>query len=154
MEIRVRENGQVVQEQEWRALFPNTSFSAELTDAILDEFGADRVYPGERPEVQTPYQVVVPGDVVLGPDDKWLRTFVLGPVFSTPEEEAAHIANIDMRLSMEVRNQRDLMLLQSDWTQVPDSPVDKEAWATYRQALRDITDQPGFPSAVTWPTQP
>jgi hypothetical protein len=46
------------------------------------------------------------------------------------------------------------MLAESDWTQLPDAPVDKEAWATYRQALRDITKQDGFPEDVEWPTRP
>lgn len=41
-----------------------------------------------------------------------------------------------------LRIQRDKLLVESDWTQVADAPVDKQAWATYRQTLRD------FPS--TW----
>lgn len=41
-----------------------------------------------------------------------------------------------------------------DWTQVADAPVDKAAWATYRQALRDITSQVSFPDSITWPTEP
>jgi len=45
-------------------------------------------------------------------------------------------------------------LAQSDWTQVADAPVDATVWATYRQALRDITDQAGFPNDINWPTQP
>lgn len=53
-----------------------------------------------------------------------------------------------------VRSKRDRLLMQSDWTQVADAPVDQAAWATYRQALRDITDQEGFPFEVTYPTQP
>jgi hypothetical protein len=48
-----------------------------------------------------------------------------------------------------------LALLQaSDWTQLPDVPVDTQAWATYRQALRDITDQEGYPLSITWPETP
>lgn len=54
----------------------------------------------------------------------------------------------------QVRAKRDLLLSQSDWTQVADAPVDKIAWATYRQELRDISAQTGFPWAVVWPTQP
>jgi hypothetical protein len=49
-----------------------------------------------------------------------------------------------------IRNQRNQMLKDSDWTQVADSPVDKSAWATYRQALRDITTQLD-PFNITWP---
>ena len=53
-----------------------------------------------------------------------------------------------------VRSQRNQKLTETDWTQVNDAPVDKAAWATYRQALRDVPTQSGFPWDVTWPTQP
>lgn len=53
-----------------------------------------------------------------------------------------------------VRGKRDALLTASDWTQVSDAPVDQAAWATYRQALRDIPAQAGFPDAVTWPEEP
>lgn len=54
----------------------------------------------------------------------------------------------------EVRSERDMLLLKSDWTQVADAPVDQAAWATYRQQLRDITAQAGFPESVEWPVKP
>lgn len=54
----------------------------------------------------------------------------------------------------QARNKRDLLLSQSDWTQVADAPVDKAAWATCRQELRDISAQTGFPWTIEWPTQP
>lgn len=41
----------------------------------------------------------------------------------------------------EIRMQRASLLRASDWTQVPDAPVDQQAWATYRQALRDLPAQ-------------
>lgn len=53
-----------------------------------------------------------------------------------------------------VRAKRDGLLINSDWTQVDDSPVDKSAWATYRQSLRDVPTQAGFPNSVTWPSEP
>ena len=54
----------------------------------------------------------------------------------------------------EVRSLRDMYLQQSDWTQLPDvSNVDKTAWATYRQQLRDITNQ-ADPFNITWPSTP
>lgn len=53
-----------------------------------------------------------------------------------------------------VRSERDQFLVNSDWTQLPDvSNVDKSAWATYRQQLRDITNQ-ADPFNITWPTEP
>ena len=54
----------------------------------------------------------------------------------------------------EVRTQRDALLKDSDWTQVSDAPVDQSAWANYRQALRDLPEQEGFPQEVVWPNPP
>ncbi len=51
--------------------------------------------------------------------------------------------------------QRNALLSASDWTQMPDVPTaTAESWRAYRQALRDLTDQPGFPGKITWPTAP
>lgn len=52
-----------------------------------------------------------------------------------------------------VRSDRNIRLAACDWTQLPDAPVDAAAWATYRQALRDITEQ-SDPFEVIWPTAP
>ena len=49
---------------------------------------------------------------------------------------------------------RAALLAASDWTQVADAPVESSAWAAYRQALRDIPDQPGFPENINWPAKP
>lgn len=52
-----------------------------------------------------------------------------------------------------LRLDRNARLAACDWTQLPDASVDAEAWAVYRQALRDITDQPN-PFEVVWPIAP
>jgi len=52
------------------------------------------------------------------------------------------------------RRKRDGLLMTSDWTQVNDSPVDKSAWATYRQLLREVPSQAEFPNTIVWPTKP
>lgn len=57
----------------------------------------------------------------------------------------------DYLLLQRVRKTRDRLLQESDWTQLNDAPVDQEAWARYRQALRDIPQQEGFPGEVVWP---
>lgn len=62
-----------------------------------------------------------------------------------PEGEMAEIA----------RAERNRLLAASDWTQLPDVPeTTRLAWEPYRQALRDVPDQPGFPYEVEWPEQP
>jgi hypothetical protein len=84
-----------------------------------------------------------------------------GNVPFTPEEEAEwdareaeFKAGADDRAAAEIRKERDAKLTESDWTQVVDAPVDQAAWATYRQALRDIPEQAGFPNTINWPTEP
>jgi hypothetical protein len=57
-------------------------------------------------------------------------------------------------LSEQIRIERNAKLAKTDWTQVSDAPVDRVAWATYRQALRDITSQEDFPNSVLWPEVP
>lgn len=49
---------------------------------------------------------------------------------------------------------RNILLSESDWTQLPDVTCDKVAWATYRQSLRDLTLQPGYPFEIIWPEKP
>ncbi len=53
-----------------------------------------------------------------------------------------------------LRWRRDGLLFGSDWTQSADAPVDKAAWATYRQALRDLPDNTTDPENPVWPTPP
>lgn len=56
-----------------------------------------------------------------------------------------------------IRADRDAILAKSDWTQIGDSPLEagsKQDWQTYRQALRDITDDFATPDVVVWPTKP
>jgi hypothetical protein len=61
----------------------------------------------------------------------------------------AEVAVINVRLK------RDALISVTDWTQLPDvPPTTAEKWLPYRQALRDITLQEGFPENVTWPTPP
>jgi len=52
------------------------------------------------------------------------------------------------------RDERDMLLRNSDWSQLPDSPVDAAVWATYRQELRDLPTQEGFPDSIVWPVKP
>lgn len=52
-----------------------------------------------------------------------------------------------------IRAERNTLLASCDWTQVADAPVDTVAWAAYRQALRDITNQ-ADPFAIVWPVKP
>ena len=70
--------------------------------------------------------------------------------------QAQYEAMVGAAPAADARKQRDALLSACDWTQIGDVPdtVDKEAWATYRQALRDLPKQSGFPLNIIWPTEP
>lgn len=56
-----------------------------------------------------------------------------------------------------VRAERNALLAKSDWTQLADSPLDadaKLAWQLYRETLRMVPQQPGFPYEIQWPPEP
>jgi hypothetical protein len=165
MQIRIRQTGAVMYENEFRALFPNTGFPAQLTESIINEFGGDVVFEGPQASGGTVYQYSQAAGVeeING---KWYTKYILGPVFTdraateddpaktAAEQEAAYKAAKDAEQAKSVRQSRGEKLKDSDWTQVADAPLDKAAWATYRQALRDVTQQSGFPWTIEWPTQP
>lgn len=159
MEIRIRATGAVMYESEFRAMFPNTGFPQQLTEEIINDFGGDVVFEGPQASGGTVYQYSQRQGVeqVAG---KWYTKYVLGPVFTdnaeatAAEQEGAYKAAKDAEQAKAVRDQRNTKLADCDWTQLSDSPMDKAVWATYRQALRDISAQAGFPWTVIWPEKP
>lgn len=68
---------------------------------------------------------------------------------------AEYVPPTNEDIARQVRSERDSLIGRTDWTQAADVPqATKDKWAPYRQALRDITEQAGFPMNVTWPTKP
>jgi hypothetical protein len=134
------------------------------TTEILEALGADVIFEGPQATGGTVYQMSVYGGIEeIG--GKWYTKWNLGPSFFQTEDaegnvttaaqnEAAYKASKDAEQAKSVRSSRTEKLKDSDWTQLADSTADKAAWATYRQALRDITSQSGFPWEVTWPDAP
>ena len=146
MQVRIRETGAVMYESEFRALHPNTSMPQQLSEELLNGFGADVVLEGPQAQ-STRYQVSFANGVEQI-DGKWYTKY------SVAEMDAEAITAKDAEQAKSVRDQRNTKLTESDWTQVADAPVDKQLWATYRQALRDISTQTGFPWEITWPDAP
>lgn len=122
-----------------RSAFSDVSFPANLTEDNI-------AYVGLLPvqQVQKPEGYVVEELVPLLIEGGWTQQWAVRP---PTETETATKAS-------EMRQERNRLLTGSDWTQVKDAKVDQDAWATYRQALRDITQQAGFPWEITWPEAP
>ena len=166
MQVRIRETGAVMYESEFRAYTKaNGGPSWETTTTeVLEALGADVVFEGPQATGGTVYQYSQASGVEQV-DGKWYTKYILGPSFFQTEDadgnittaaqnEANYKASKDAEQAKSVRASRDEKLKDCDWTQVADAPVDKAVWATYRQALRDVTTQTGFPWTVTWPDKP
>jgi len=156
MQVRIKQSGQVMFESEFRTLFPNTSLPQQLSESLINELGADVVFEGPQATGGTVYQYSQYAGVEQI-DDKWYTKYILGPVFTDNEEstaaeqEAAYKALKDAEQAKNIREQRNKLLSESDWTQLADAPVDAVIWSNYRQELRDVTKQDGFPFNIIWP---
>lgn len=126
---------------------PNVSFPKTPSAEVLANWGVYNVTPTAQPSYDKATEAVVRANPVLV-DGAWTEVWEVQTV--SAEEQASRLASQER----DMRFQRDRKLAESDWTQVADAPVDKAAWATYRQALRDVPSQAGFPWNVSWPTQP
>ena len=127
---------------------PNTSFPKTVSEATMSDFGMFPVGYEGAPEYDPMTHRLEHNDVPVLKDGNWVlvKTVVALTDQQTADRTAAK-AN-------EVRSKRGRLLSDTDWTQVADAPVDQSAWAAYRQELRDITTQDGFPYSVDWPTEP
>jgi hypothetical protein len=167
MQIRIRETGAVVFDSEFRiyAQTQGAVFGTPLTEEFINQYGGDIVFEGPQASGGTVYQYSQRSGVEQL-EGKWYTKYILGPVFTdraatetepamtAAEQETAYKAMKDAEQATNVRNSRTDKLKDSDWTQIADSTADKAAWATYRQALRDITAQAGFPWIIEWPVAP
>lgn len=147
MELRNRTTGVVITDSQLRSDNPNTSFPQVLTPEIIDSFGYDPVLEGPQPTLTPPYQYAQ-RDGVVEVKGQWFTKYIA----VTPDDEAK--ARMDAEQATRVRTDRNKRLSDCDWTQLPDAPVDAAEWAAYRQDLRDVTSQTGFPWTITWPDQP
>ena len=108
---------------------------------------------GTPATVEAPYGVST-RDGVEQIDGQWFTRFIAGPVFTDSSEETAYRARVDADAAERARSERNTKLADSDWTQLADSSADASAWATYRQALRDLPSTDGWPHNISWPTKP
>jgi len=118
---------------------PNTSFPKSPSDALLAGWG---VYPytvQDQLTVDYMTQTVTP-TALTEVDGAWIQGW---EVSNLSVEDAGR----------NIRPQRDSRLQQTDWMALNDVTM-TPAWTSYRQALRDLTAQPGYPFAVEWPTKP
>jgi hypothetical protein len=129
----------------------------EFTTEICDQFGADKIvdeyWPlvphDEEPYIQALHFYYTAQDKVEMVDGKWKQLYIIR------EYDDENKAILTGEKKSAVISQRNYGLASTDWTQLNDIPDDVKAkYALYRQQLRDITSQEGFPWTVEFPTLP
>ncbi len=146
------ENGAVAQYpfsiEQLKSLHPNISFAQNISDNDLMLFNVERVY-FSTPIAAAHHQYLVEEPPVFNQEaGRWEQ------VWAVRDLSAEQLAAKQTMLAEQVRADRNTRLAESDWTQLADAPGNREAWIAYRQALRDITAQPGFPWEIDWPAPP
>ena len=144
---RVKSTGEIKSQGEVRSMYPNTSFPSQWTPALVEELGLDPVFESPTPTT-TRYQTAFKDGVEQDAQGRWLWKWSISEM--DDETKAAK----DAEAAKSVRASRDGKLAECDWTQLSDSQVDKAVWATYRQELRDVPAQTGFPYDINWPVKP
>ncbi len=119
---------------------------AKLTPEQMEAFG---VHPLQlvTPPYHNPFSQKCEHGPALLVDGVWTQIYIVSDL------DADEVAEKMAAQWAVVRAERNAKLAASDWTQVADAPVDAAAWAEYRQALRDITEQEN-PFTIVWPEQP
>ena len=136
-ETFVRHIHNEVENIQWNATTKTTV--RKLSEAQRVEFGISRLQMVTSPYFDIDTHIREEGDAVLT-DGVWTQNWI---ITAAPEDIKA----------VNIRQTRDAKLATSDWRALSDNTMPSE-WTTYRQALRDVPAQAGFPNSITWPESP
>lgn len=163
MEYRVRSSGELKSQGEIRKLNPNVSLPKVWNDSVHDALGIDPIFKTPKPSPSGAYKIVIQDGAEQDANGNWVQKWIERDMFSDTteddvtttkaEHEAAYQTYLDAKAATNVREDRDSRLAKTDWMGMSDVTMSAD-WATYRQALRDVPAQEGFPNTITWPDEP
>ena len=179
MEIRLRSTGEVMYEGEFRTRYvqnlPPTPLTQEWLNTYTSDPAGDILLEGPQATTVYPYEFSYRNGVVQDDQGRWFTKYSVGPVFAdqpatetepaktAAEQMVEYKAGMDTEQAKSVRASRNEKLKDCDW--VVTKAIDQNAqdnlgiqipvvWVTYRQALRDVPTQAGFPWTIIWPDAP
>ena len=168
MEYRIQSTGEVKTQGEVRRMHSNTSLPRVWDANVCSALGIDPVLEAPKPEV-TGYTQAIRNGATQDANGNWVQAWSVVDMFADTtedgvtttkaEHEAAYQADLDAKAAESVRTQRDAKLAESDWMVIKSAETGialAAEWATYRQALRDITTHANFPNLeeANWPVAP
>jgi hypothetical protein len=147
---RVKSTGEIKSQGEVRSMYPNTSFPSQWTPALVEELGLDQIFESPTPTT-TRYQAAFKDGVEQDAQGRWLWKWSI----SEMDDDAK--AAKDAEQAKAVRATRDGKLAECDWVVIKNLELNQNipgVWEVYRQGLRDVPAQAGFPYDITWPEKP
>ena len=169
MEYRVQSSGEVLTQGQIRKLNSNTSLPRVWDANVCSALGIDPVLEAPKPEV-TGYTQAVRDGATQDANGNWVQAWTVVDMFSDytddegnlvtkTDQENDYQARLNSEAAASVRTQRDAKLAESDWMVIKSAETGialATEWATYRQALRDITTHANFPNLeeADWPVAP
>jgi len=169
MEYRIQSTGEVKTQGEVRRMHSNTSLPRVWDANVCSALGIDPVLEAPKPEV-TGYTQAVRDGITQDANGNWVQAWTVVDMFSDytddegnlvtkTDQENDYQARLNSKAAASVRATRDAKLAESDWMVIKSAETGvalSTEWATYRQALRDITTHTNFPylTETDWPTKP
>lgn len=162
-EYRNRTTGEVKTQGQWRAANPNMSLPRVWNSNVLDALNIDAVLRSPA-ATTTQYQTSVRDGVKQDSLGNWVEKYIARDMFADTtdedgvtttkaEHEAAYQARLDATAGEAARFERNTLLAGTDYFALTDVTMNADM-TSYRQALRDITTQSGFPNTISWPAEP
>jgi hypothetical protein len=163
-EYRVRATGEVKSQGQIRLDNKNMSLPRVWTANVCDALGVDPVLAAPAPEPSATYKSVVRNGVVQDAKGNWVQAWVEREMFTEYTDDNGDVQTVAAQktaydtantaaLAASERAKRTALLMETDHYALADVTM-PDAIKTYRQALRDVPQQAGFPSSITWPDKP
>ena len=167
-QYRIRSTGEVKTQGQIRSMHPNVSLPKVWNANVNETLGIDPVIASPKPDPSGDYKVVVRNGVEQDANGNWVWAWIENDMFQeyieTDENGVETTVTVQAQIDAKVaadnaaleaaeRATRDNLLKATDHYGLSDVSM-TEAMTAYRQALRDVPQQEGFPQTITWPTKP
>jgi len=161
---RIRSTGEVKTQGQIRSMHKNVSLPKVWGENVHESLGIDPVTPTVQPDPSGDYKVVVRNGVEQDANGNWVWAWTENDMFQEYTDDEGTVVTVQDQIDAKVaadnaaleateRATRDDLLKATDHYGLSDVPM-TDAMTAYRQALRDVPQQAGFPQTITWPTKP
>ena len=163
-EYRIRSTGEVKTQGQIRSMHPNVSLPKVWNANVNETLGIDPVLASPKPDPSGDYKVVVRNGVEQDANGNRVHAWTEQDMFQEYTDDDDNVVTVQDQIDAKVaadnaaleateRATRDDLLKATDHYGLSDVAM-SDAMTAYRQALRDVPQQAGFPQTITWPTKP